>query len=822
MRSHRSVTVAIAIAILVSVGGGPAGFTGPGAPADGPAVGVAGAAAVDMSGSTPTLASGEQYWQGMQLRFDGSRIVPNAGDAPGPARRFELWRVSDDGRLVEPLDDFTLDDAGNAVIDTTSLWGRIVVLYHEEPVHITDGVGSLTNPETGDAATVANSTWFVEKQDLDASWIDREAYDGQTTGITVRSNREHYELVIESDDIASERIAARLRNASADVRMDDGRVIVPAGTETTIPVNLTGVTPGSYDFDFSVRDSTATASSLLTIEQPGASRITELERVEKTGDIMETTVTCDECYLFVGGPGDGLLDVVRLKDRDGNGRVRVRINTRYAGVRSGSVPSPVDVYDGGPDTAHRFSPSRGVAPADSNLRYSLGQVREELGLAPPGREQPLPVGTYDLTVTTSHEITIVPDYELAGVGHVQSVRLTEPALGNLSVGVLSNAPPDPESFGAVQANTYWRDQLAVGDQLVVRINVTGVFGHVVGAHNETLRAVVGNEEEGLDLTLASRSGSLSVPSESALYADESRKQLLLALDTGEFRIDRPIPDEWELRIAFSIDGGAYPYRDDGEDARAAGRSALVEPRAPITDLAAGSDRIRVRGNSTLAPGTVVSIKVEAADAYAWSTANGAVVDPSGQWATSLSIGSAPGSEFNVSVRRGLTRLSATRTVTIAQDATPLPTPTPTPRPETATPASATSTATATANATATATATTTTASTVTPNDTATPVTETPNGTRTPPNGTATDAPTGNATATTDSPTAAEGSPPTDGETPTTTTAGSPQTPPTPHGTTGGAAFAPSLPALSPVAAWGILAMLAGSLGGGTLLIARRP
>lgn len=166
------------------------------------------------------LDSGRTVWQGQTLYFDGSLVVAEAADDSLQAvtlteRNFSVHPLRDDGALGRAVATVTLDSDGAAVVRTTELAGRYVLVYDGNVVAVDDGHASLRNDVAG--ANLTAHAWTVT----------REASD-----VAVR-----FDGAPENDENGTVRIQRR-----QDARLS-GAVDLPAGTDVTFRLHNDGSRP---------------------------------------------------------------------------------------------------------------------------------------------------------------------------------------------------------------------------------------------------------------------------------------------------------------------------------------------------------------------------------------------------------------------------------------------------------------------------------------------------------------------------------------------------------------------------------------------------
>lgn len=685
----RPIVATVALLVLLSTLAGVAGAApSTGVRADNESLtpnGAAGQLAADGN-----LRSSGSYWSGERLAFDASEIAP--GDASEEERTFELWRVTSDGQLNQQVRTFTVAGNGTYRLETADLAGRYVVRYGEQVVYVHEGVGYLQSPPDGSEVSVDAAAFELSRQTLSFDYSDPSVYPGQQLTLTFTSNRADYTVAVSGGNLTFDELTAVFPETayaeSYDARADQDILLLQASATTRLDLDTIALEPGRGSFEFDVVDAAAAETTDLDVLTPDDDgRFVSLERRENVGDVVESNVSCTSCFLVVGGPGQGILDVVELEDEDGDGHVTLRINTRYAGMqtsRSG-YPSGVDAYTSPEDDVSRYSSSATLERVREELNYNvvtLDDLRDEQGVASMGRLRPLPPGPVDLRLTTSDFLINRSSY---GSGppyggqlvvrdetDVRTVTLEPRALSEAATLAAPSGPRLPQNEAAIRSTAGPRDSVSLGDHLVFRFDVSGVFGylHEAGVSAETIEST---PEEGIRLRLeastdAAGSETLSLSQTAArIYADPAADSLYLAVQTGG--TSRTNLQEGRYRATLTLAGvdakhdeystsdayTGYPYLPPGETESASASATVEPPTAAISSPEEGSSphvnanwSLVVGGTTSLAPGGEVRLEATATE-YAWDTTATATVNETGHWTGSLNLTEAPGDEFTVTL-----------------------------------------------------------------------------------------------------------------------------------------------------------------------------
>lgn len=685
MASRRTVVASLAVLVAVApllVMVGPAAAS-PGTSIDG--------RSAQQAPRTVTLDSGDAVWQGWRLRFDGSEVVGDPGSASANERTFQLRRVTEDGVVGELVREFTVGTNGIHRLPTDRLDGRFVIQYRGSPVYVQDGVGYRSNPPDGSSVTAENSAWRVTPQTLTGTWSDEPAYEGQIVELSVTSNRKDYTLAVSAPGLNYSELTRLFDESDFADDHDaaaDQDVLRLAVDGDPFPVNLTGLESGDQLFRLEATDTTASAIPTLEIAPTDGPQFGAVDRVVPTGDRLRLTANCGTCYLIVGSQSLNFLDVIELTDTDGDGTVGVRINTRYLGLSQASPDVPTGVaFTAVDDDIDVYGPTEALESG-----YTLQRVRDEV--IPPVSETPatpLGPGTYDLRLASTDAISI-PHNRLAydDVTDVSSVRLVERELRDMAAVAAPRGDPGELAVGQVETDQP-RDRVAVGDRLILRVDVTGLFGYLA-VEGSGVGSVLDNADEGVDLTLhpaADPARSIRVArGDPRLIVDEDARRLYVVIDTRDLRIEEAFTPGRAYRTVFRLRGvdedtynvnrnadfhGGYPYLEPGATETVRARFTLVRPEATTARPLEVPNRqsVVVTGNTTVAPGTTLRLTATEADRQ-WGKTTRTTVADGGTWQATFDFSNAQaGQTFTLAIERGQEALGTVEGSVV----TPTPTPT---------------------------------------------------------------------------------------------------------------------------------------------------
>lgn len=210
-------------------------------------------------GADAFLASGSTFEQEAEVFFDGRVVVESiTGDAfegtTAAERTFQLREI-DDGDVGDLAMEFALDDDGHAVIDTSTLEGRYVVIHPEEDAVVrvsSRGVGTVAPDSAVESAAfgVAVEVPPEEEAGADGAGAAVRIRDDETTGgaVDIGSSNgsisitgtprgaetpSEIDLAVSIEAIASQIDAVRsIEGVGGD---DDGNVALQSETVDIIP-----------------------------------------------------------------------------------------------------------------------------------------------------------------------------------------------------------------------------------------------------------------------------------------------------------------------------------------------------------------------------------------------------------------------------------------------------------------------------------------------------------------------------------------------------------------------------------------------------------
>lgn len=526
--------------------------------------------------------------------FVGQHVVFNLTGANASTD----FRIVGDNEGEEGV--FTTDSDGHSpVIDTSNFAADDYDVIHD----------------TND--TVATS-FRLRTQSLDASFDPGTIDEGENSTLVLETQRtSNFNVTITSPDETFEDsdLEAIFENATSagDFSVQVSNLTGGLGTPAEIAATLENEDPGTHDFDVDVTDSTASDTASVDIESvsvPDAEAdfvndpYTGIVGDHVTMDLETTQVST--MNVTVDGPGySAELELGNVSDE-----VEIEFNTFEAGQ---GTPSAAYSLDG--------------ATLDNATETEFGG---DFRLDPED---------YDLAVTIEGE---EDESDFAGLSLLE--RSTDDATTHIAPKGTSLDTDDLSDWTA-------HDEVAINDELLVRVNVTGVFAYI--DDNITVNGTsFGVELQNPDRYQTADEFDLTDPGVS-LTRDEANGKLYIVIDMESSNQSFEDGQEWEATFAISDDN---PYVDDGESASAAftvvdrdvGLDVVESPyqMTPTNDSFA-------TGTSTLAPGTEVNVRFRKGGADGFIRTVDTDVNADGIWnATEDFSDRSVGEEFEIRVRSG--------------------------------------------------------------------------------------------------------------------------------------------------------------------------
>ncbi|WP_435181634.1 BGTF surface domain-containing protein [Halorussus sp. AFM4] len=540
--------------------------------------------------------SGETFWQGQFLRFSA-----------GQANASEVWEVRrvQNGQVGGLATQVLLDANGSATFSTNNLQGDYVIVDENgQPVVVQNGA-------VRGVGSVSAASFEVSQQTLDASFADESVVagdgDAAATDLQVQSNRAGYNFSLTSDQLS----ASQLADIFSDVEVRNGRAVSTrtASDDAVFDADFSGVEPGTYNV--TVVAAGGNVQDVATIEvtraAEGSASLSNGTYTEQRGDVVEFNVTfdgTDRATVTVGSQSVGYQSRFTVVDANGDGVATVRLNTYEAGVS--------------PD-----SPGISVAGEDNFTDFEL------LTDPVPNR---LDAATYPVQVSVGQTRTAVG-----------SIVLNERSTGGIQVWTAPDSADVDSVAGLAEVAT--RDQdIAYQDWAVIEVQASGLYGYVQNISD------LNNNTTGVSMNLT-RLGEINVPDEPVslqqgrLLVDESGNRFFFVVDSNALEPNAT------YRATFNLTA-ANPYIEPGNETSLVTNFTVVPRNAsfdrPIRVPSASGATIS--GDSTLAPGTELTVEAANVDQNPFLKRQTATVSEDGTWEATFDFSDVPaGTNFTVSL-----------------------------------------------------------------------------------------------------------------------------------------------------------------------------
>lgn len=509
----------------------------------------------DVVSDDETLNDGGTYWKGMTLErttgVEDNEIL-------------ELFRTTSDGEELEGQ--VQADENGVAEFNTGDL--KTGTYYLED----------------SDNNKIAE--FQLAKQDLAVTIEDdavvNDGSDSSETNFNFDSNRANYDVIVSAPGLSVEETASIFEDAAQkDVDNDDEDEIVVEGLgsagDTT--ANFTGIDATSYNFDFQVVDTSANDSVEVVVssEDPAEAKFDERSYVQEEGDVAEFSIeleNTDEARLEIGSKDVNYRLNLTVTDGNDDGNVTLQWNTYEAG--NGNPISVVDEQDS-------------ITVLDESGNINTGSLDPAI---------------YRLSAFVSN-------------GNLQTdvavVDLNERATYNASSGVTPYTTSS--DLDDIKNETTYNHPVAMGDDIVLQFNVSGVYGYL----DETDSLTQDSPTHGMFITINETNPkqnvqpvSLSI-SKADTHFDAKNNTMFFVLDTDTYG-QLEAGDNYNATLHVTADN---PYVEKNEEETVSTEFSVVERKYHFYASANEErslypdERVEVRpdsgqtihGETTLAPGT---------------------------------------------------------------------------------------------------------------------------------------------------------------------------------------------------------------------------
>ena len=522
-----------------------------------------------------------------ELAFAPSDAETPSGDPPEAFVRVATDELSDGEYFIRDDDDRVAETTANTVEITQQ---QLTASWADDTVELAADEAELDIDSQRTTFNINVSAPGVDYDELESLFLD----DTNTTQLDANAPRLDRQPFASTEE-ASQTGGLSARTEKAATFADEDIIVLQGGNDKTLHAipSESEIDQGTYTFNVSVTDATATAEAGVTLADVDTDASFSQKRYETAaGDILNITVelsATDDAYLVFGDPAVGYLDVIYIADETDDDTVELTVNTRLIGTQ----PQP-GIGSSGGDSAFRSDDDTVTSLAATNnaelpgtvddafagLRFesapgdlvatdeavagvdgSLNALRSEVGLSPIVR--PLQPAAYSLALSTDGIIR-APDSETVTPADERDFAVAElahPHLETATIGTAPAAAADEASLSTLQDRSYGQDTIAENDRLIVRFDATGYLGELtaIPPTDDLPQEVIADtidvqrlsqlsdRANGLSITLAVGSDSPNRPTTEFDLSDTDEDVMAAYVD----------PDTHALYIVADLDAGQF-------------------------------------------------------------------------------------------------------------------------------------------------------------------------------------------------------------------------------------------------------------------------
>ena len=561
---------------------------------------------VGAADSTADLNDGDRYWVGQTLEYENTTI---SGDSDLSITSAEVVTDdTDDSTFVTELN----ANNGNISIDTSNFESDAYLLEYDYETSSDDSTGSESV-----AFEVSEQTLDVEPADVR---VDNDG-DSETT-FEFDSNRNSFEVNVSTDGLTDEELASVFSTGTSYSTSDveDGNLTVDATDD--VDVDFQDIDADSYDFSFEVVDTDASATTSVTVADPGDAVVEFAEPVNSfsEGDSTELTVNfndTDSADVVIGDEEEVGYELnFTVEDTEENGEVTVVFDSYVAG-ESDDVVKVHEDSEGDVTVNNRTTlTDRKLAPSEYDMSAFVTSTGDETD-----------VGTLNIVERTSTGVSTVV------------------APGGETI----NDYEDIEN--ATESTT-----VASGDYVAYKVEMTGVYGFLEDgadlseAEDESADA---EDTPGFYMTIEKDAPNANEEvdlSDADVYTNEDDGVFYVVFDVDNSDFD--VDSDYESELVISEDN---PYVEEEEDEESHTNTLSTEERDTefvgynaddVLEFEEG-DELEVTAETNVAEGTESTLTVRmTGDNPTIETYD--VVAEDGEFTTTADIeGLSVGTEFTV-------------------------------------------------------------------------------------------------------------------------------------------------------------------------------
>ena len=363
----------------------------------------------------------------------------------------------------------------------------------------------------------------------------------------------------------------------------DQKIVLVGITDTEDTVDFNGIDEDDYEFEYNVTDTEASDVGSITVsELDRTADFSQSSYSQTAGDVVEMTVELDDTdntWVQIGSEDAGFVDILYLEDDDDDDEVTFEVNTRTAGT---NVPAAV-VYNSEDDIVQSemyntidSSNEADFFDEDDNPLGVPGAASDDfeayldaIGLIDVSDgdtrfdqlTRPLQPTTYDVAANGNNDFIVNDDddSELDDEIGLATLDLTQPGVENVQTWTAPSNPADETSNASeILDSVTQSSEIAIDDQLVVQVEASGIYGHMVALDSDnfdalddgfdasTLDTLANNnalEGEGVNLEIEADDATGNQDPTSldlsagqdivSVIVDEESSQMFIVVDTSE-------------------------------------------------------------------------------------------------------------------------------------------------------------------------------------------------------------------------------------------------------------------------------------------------
>lgn len=448
----------------------------------------------------------------------------------------------------------------------------------------------------------STTNFSVYQQSLNSTVTEETVTNGETdstTELSFESNRGSFNLTVSEEDLSGADLADLYADYPGTLTVDsenDTVTLVDYDQGTEFPLNFKDVDAGNYTFQFDTPDSTAETTQNIEVvkEKQSDASLDQTIYTQERGDIVELTVNLEnteEANVTIGDEDVAYVTNFTVRDGDGDGKVHLRFNTYTAG-HDGFVPVILDQDESSGDEL--------VIEDEDNIEpHRLESAVYDISVSTDGRETD--VGSIDLNERSTDSIETHVAPESANINELEDI----------------------------DGNVVSSDAVSEGDYLVFEVSASGLSGwfpDYVRTSGDLAQDANSVSNTGTYVTIEEAQADMNaepdtIPVEKgAFYPDAQNDTFYLVFNANDF--DQEVVDDGEYTASVVMNESS-PYVDD-EDATEKVNTSFEVVEEEVTfdghdetsedpyELESNENgTVTVTGESTVAPGTELDIRVRA-------------------------------------------------------------------------------------------------------------------------------------------------------------------------------------------------------------------